>query len=139
MRQEGWTICACRQAIVWRRYAEIGKASIVSGSTTNGAFVSFGKTAKHGTLKSPTITEGSEPMGIKREDIDGRKVDVSAVHSGRRLPRVHPGEILRFIQVVFMLHTSYNCIPANWQTRLSDDPGYRCRDRSRAALNISGS
>jgi antitoxin HigA-1 len=34
-------------------------------------------------------------MGIKREDIDGRKVDVSAVHSGRRLPPVHSGEILR--------------------------------------------
>jgi antitoxin HigA-1 len=34
-------------------------------------------------------------MGIKREDIDGRKVDFSAVHSGRRLPPVHPGEILR--------------------------------------------
>ena len=34
-------------------------------------------------------------MGIKREDIDGRKVDFSAVHSGRPLPPVHPGEILR--------------------------------------------
>ena len=34
-------------------------------------------------------------MGIKREDIDGRKVDFSAVHSGRRLAPVHPGEILR--------------------------------------------
>ena len=34
-------------------------------------------------------------MGIKREDIDGRRADSSAVYSGRRLPPVHPGEILR--------------------------------------------
>jgi hypothetical protein len=34
-------------------------------------------------------------MGIRRDDIDARKVDFSAVHSGRRLPAVHPGEILR--------------------------------------------
>jgi hypothetical protein len=31
-------------------------------------------------------------MGIKREGIDGRKVDFSAVNSGRRLP---PSQILR--------------------------------------------
>jgi addiction module HigA family antidote len=34
-------------------------------------------------------------MSIKREDIDRRTVDFSAVRSGRRLPPVHPGEILR--------------------------------------------
>ena len=34
-------------------------------------------------------------MSIKREDIDQRKVDFSDVRSGRRLPKVHPGEILR--------------------------------------------
>ena len=34
-------------------------------------------------------------MSIKREDIDQRKVDFSDVRSGRRLPTVHPGEILR--------------------------------------------
>jgi len=34
-------------------------------------------------------------MSIKREDIDQRNVDLSDVRSGRRLPPVHPGEILR--------------------------------------------
>ena len=34
-------------------------------------------------------------MSIKRDDIDNRKVDFSNVASGRRLPPVHPGEILR--------------------------------------------
>jgi antitoxin HigA-1 len=34
-------------------------------------------------------------MGIKRGDIDNRKVDFSNIASGRRLPPVHPGEILR--------------------------------------------
>lgn len=34
-------------------------------------------------------------MTIKREDIDKRQVDFSDVRSGRRLPPVHAGEILR--------------------------------------------
>ncbi len=34
-------------------------------------------------------------MTIKREDIDRRQVDFSDVASGRRLPPVHPGEVLR--------------------------------------------
>ena len=34
-------------------------------------------------------------MSIKREDIDQRNVDFSDVRTGRRLPPVHPGEILR--------------------------------------------
>ena len=34
-------------------------------------------------------------MTIKREDIDMHSVDFSDVASGRRLPPVHPGEILR--------------------------------------------
>jgi addiction module HigA family antidote len=34
-------------------------------------------------------------MTIKREDVDRRIVDFSDVTSGRRLPPVHPGEILR--------------------------------------------
>ena len=32
---------------------------------------------------------------IERDDIDRRQVDFSDVASGRRLPPVHPGEILR--------------------------------------------
>lgn len=34
-------------------------------------------------------------MSIKREDIDNRKVDFSNIASDRRLPPVHPGEVLR--------------------------------------------
>lgn len=34
-------------------------------------------------------------MSIRREDIDRRTVDFSVVRSGRRLPPVHPGQILR--------------------------------------------
>ena len=34
-------------------------------------------------------------MTIKRDDIDRRIVDFSEVASGRRLPLIHPGEILR--------------------------------------------
>ena len=34
-------------------------------------------------------------MTIERDDIDRRQVDFSDVASGRRLPPVHPGEILR--------------------------------------------
>jgi addiction module HigA family antidote len=34
-------------------------------------------------------------MSIKRDDIDKRKVDFSDVTTGRRLPPVHPGEMLR--------------------------------------------
>ena len=34
-------------------------------------------------------------MAIKREDIDNRKVDFSDIATGRRLPPVHPGVILR--------------------------------------------
>ena len=34
-------------------------------------------------------------MTIRRKDIDSRKVDFSDISSGRRLPPIHPGEILR--------------------------------------------
>jgi addiction module HigA family antidote len=34
-------------------------------------------------------------MSIRREDIDRCTVDFSVVRSGRRLPPVHPGQILR--------------------------------------------
>ncbi|MBM3535652.1 MAG: HigA family addiction module antidote protein [Alphaproteobacteria bacterium] len=34
-------------------------------------------------------------MSIRREDIDRRFVDFSDVTTGRRLPPIHPGEILR--------------------------------------------
>jgi addiction module HigA family antidote len=34
-------------------------------------------------------------MTIKREDLDAGKIDFAEVATGRRLPLVHPGEILR--------------------------------------------
>ena len=34
-------------------------------------------------------------MTIEREDVDRREVDFSDVASGRRLPPVHPGDVLR--------------------------------------------
>ncbi len=34
-------------------------------------------------------------MSIKREDLDAGRVDLAKVTTGRRLPPVHPGEILR--------------------------------------------
>jgi addiction module HigA family antidote len=34
-------------------------------------------------------------MSIRREDIENRRVNFSDIASGRRLPPVHPGEILR--------------------------------------------
>ncbi len=34
-------------------------------------------------------------MSIKREDLDAGRVDLSEVTTGRRLPPVHPGAILR--------------------------------------------
>ena len=34
-------------------------------------------------------------MTVKREDIDNRQIDLSDVATGRRLPPVHLGEILR--------------------------------------------
>lgn len=49
---------------------------------------------KLGTWKLSTTIE-VKAVSIKREDIDNRKLDYSDVASGRRLPPVHPGEILR--------------------------------------------
>ncbi len=34
-------------------------------------------------------------MTIKREDIENHKMDFSDIGTGRRLPTIHPGEILR--------------------------------------------
>jgi addiction module HigA family antidote len=34
-------------------------------------------------------------MSIKREDVDSKRVDLSDVTTGKRLPPLHPGEILR--------------------------------------------
>jgi proteic killer suppression protein len=52
------------------------------------------RNAKLGTSRWLTIIR-NKIMSIKREDMDQLTVDFSAVRSGRRLPPVHPGEILR--------------------------------------------
>jgi addiction module HigA family antidote len=44
--------------------------------------------------RSWTITE-DEAMSIKRDDLDSGRVDFSDVATGKRLPLIHPGEILR--------------------------------------------
>jgi antitoxin HigA-1 len=41
------------------------------------------------------ITIEEQTMTIKREDIDSHRVDFSDVATGKRLPPVHPGEILK--------------------------------------------
>jgi addiction module HigA family antidote len=53
-----------------------------------------GANARHGTLKLPAATRGNA-MTVKREDLDAGRVDFTDVITGRWLPPVHPGEILR--------------------------------------------
>ncbi len=70
------------------------RGNTASASMTNGAYVFLGARLKPGTSKL-SITIEEEPMTIKREDVDRRKVDFSDVATGKRLPPVHPGKILR--------------------------------------------
>ena len=56
-------------------------------------------------------------MTIKREELDRREVDFSDVASGRRLPPVHPGEILRD---EFLTPTEDVAIPCGLVTDCSD-------------------
>src|SRR3954452_14796472 len=44
--------------------------------------------------RSWTITE-DEAMSIKRADLDAGRIDFAEVTTGKRLPLIHPGEILR--------------------------------------------
>ncbi len=46
-------------------------------------------------------------MAIKREDLETGRVDLSRVTTGRRLPPVHPGEILREEFLVPMRLSAY--------------------------------
>src|SRR5580700_9342502 len=41
------------------------------------------------------VTPKDNDMSIKREDLDAGRVDFTDVTTGKRLPLVHPGEILR--------------------------------------------
>jgi hypothetical protein len=56
-------------------------------------------------------------MTIKREDIDSRQVDFSNVATGRRLPTVHPGEILRdeFLKPIWALASTNSPTPSRYR------------------------
>jgi addiction module HigA family antidote len=60
----------------------------------NGAFASNGAKMLPGTSRS-WITTKDDDMSIKREDLDASRVDFADVGTGKRLPLIHPGEILR--------------------------------------------
>ena len=51
-------------------------------------------------------------MTIKREDVDQRRVDFRGVTSGRRLPAIHPGEMLRDEFLIPMNITVYRLAKA---------------------------
>ena len=57
-------------------------------------YASSGAKIQHGTSKLWTTTRG-DAMSIKREDLDAGRIDFAEVVTGKRLPPVHPGEILR--------------------------------------------
>ena len=69
-------------------------------------------------------------MSIKREDLDAGRIDFGDVATGKRLPLVHPGEILRddFLQPmkisVYTLALAINCL-------LYTSPSPRDRQKSR--------
>jgi antitoxin HigA-1 len=83
-----------RRAIGSKRCTAIGAGNAASALTINGGYASNGAKVRHGTSRSRTITE-DEAMSIKREDLDAGRIDFSDVSTGKRLPLIHPGEILR--------------------------------------------
>jgi antitoxin HigA-1 len=85
---------ALRPAIGWKPCTAIGAGNLVSASTINGGYVLIGAKGRPGTSKSWTITE-DDAMSIKREDLDAGRIDFADVSTGKRLPLIHPGEILR--------------------------------------------
>jgi addiction module HigA family antidote len=77
-----------------RRPSATAVVSIAFASTINGAHALSGEKAQRGTSRS-WITTKDDAMSIKREDLDGGRIDFADVTPGRRLPLIHPGEILR--------------------------------------------
>src|SRR3954466_15747824 len=63
--------------------------------TTRSAPPSRRSAALRRTWGSGSGTDEDDAMSIKREDLDAGRVDFSGVVTGKRLPLVHPGEILR--------------------------------------------
>jgi addiction module HigA family antidote len=71
----------------------VAVAAVGNVSTINGAFVSNGGEGRPGTSRSSTTTE-DDAMIIKRKDLDAGRIDFADVSTGKRLPLIHPGEIL---------------------------------------------
>ena len=72
----------------------VGVGNIAFASMINGAFASNGAKMLPGMSRSWTTTKDDD-MSIKREDLDASCVDFTDVGTGKRLPLIHPGEILR--------------------------------------------
>lgn len=45
--------------------------------------------------RSRGLPQGVKAVSIKREDLDAGRIDLADVTTGKRLPPIHPGEILR--------------------------------------------
>jgi hypothetical protein len=71
-------------------------------------------------------------VSIKRDDIDNRKVDFSNIASGRRLPPMHPGDILRDEFLTPMKIRVYGLANAIQVPRTRANDIVLCRRRSRS-------
>src|SRR5580704_19680911 len=94
MRPNDSKICVFRLATTSKRCTAIGASNTASASTINGEYASSGGKARHGTSRSWTITRDNA-MSIKREELDTGRIDLADVITGKKLPLIHPGEILR--------------------------------------------
>src|SRR5947209_2187452 len=94
MRPGSLTICGSRRAIALKLCTATGAVSTASASTINGVSASNGARLRRGMWRSWTITE-DKAMSIKRADLDAGHIDFADVSTGKRLPLIHPGEILR--------------------------------------------
>jgi addiction module HigA family antidote len=83
-----------RRVIASKFCTGIGAGSIASASTINGGYALNGEKARRGMSRSWITTEDDE-MSIKREDLDAGRIDLADVAIGKRLPLIHPGELLR--------------------------------------------
>jgi addiction module HigA family antidote len=60
----------------------------------NGGYALSGEKVQRGTSRLSITTE-DDVMSIKREDMDAGRIDLADIATGKRLPLIHPGEILR--------------------------------------------
>jgi hypothetical protein len=79
----------------WRAIRSRGVPTLIKRDPeVLGGYALHGARPRRGMWRSRTITE-DEAMSIKRDDLDAGRVDFSDVAIGKRLPLIHPGEILR--------------------------------------------